>query len=530
MCEDQGYISRKDIEERALLKFKEFLVYSKRMSQYLAENDKEPTWDGHIYLYNCAHKVKAHQIGRIPVQVKGTEVNRFKRTKFKFSIDTVDLKAYLLEPTVYVVCQEKKGSMDRELYYRFLLPETVKIILSGHKGQASVSVLMKPLPESDTFADMLQVFMTDRTKQLGFAHKHSPSIQAVLKRGLQLQLSAPKKFPDIAHLYGYLSQNETFLYAKNDEEFGSIVPISGGPFRFSFSKHEEEEIKVGNRVFFEGYTHEIKNGRDYIIAGGRMLTIAMPISENDKSPVKISITCPSSYLDDLVKHGELVMALKEHRIITVGDCDIDIGKNGIEGDIVQLEKNLSIWKVLQDTLDKMHVKRRLEVDKISADAERALSLIIDCVHDGKLITLDNSPEPGVYFFEIANLNLLLYLAKGTPSKYYIGDIFDLGVKFKVSVDDGSTWTPTCVFSYLRDDCLWQVCDNIDFSAIEKCYDSVQPKEEGFVKVVEDDLGYIAHSINELALNQADSLRASELRDAYSRLENWLSEYIETLKS
>ena len=43
MCEDEEYTNRKDIEERDLLKFKEFLVYSKRMSQYLAENDKEPT-------------------------------------------------------------------------------------------------------------------------------------------------------------------------------------------------------------------------------------------------------------------------------------------------------------------------------------------------------------------------------------------------------------------------------------------------------------------------------------------------------
>ena len=530
MCEDQKYINRKDIEERALLKFKDYLVYSKRMSQYLAENDKEPTWDGHIYLYNCAHKVKAHQIGRIPVQVKGTEVVRFKRTKFKFSIDTVGLKAFLLEPTVYVVCQEKKGSMDRELYYRFLLPETVKKILSGHKGQASVSVLMKPLPDSDTFAEKLQMFLTDKTKQLGFAHKQSPSMQAVLKRGLPLQLSTPKKFPDIAHLYGYLSQNETFLYAKNDEEFGTVVPVDGGPFRFSFSKHEEEKIKVGDRIFFDVYTHEIKNGRDYIIAGDGMLTIDLPISEKDETPVKLSITCPSSYLDDFVKHGELVMALKEHRIITIGDCDIDIGNNGIEGDIVQLEKNLSVWKVLQETLEKMHVKRRLEVDKISADDERALSLIIDCVHDGKLISLDNPPEPGVYVFEIANLNLLLYLAKATPSKFYIGDIFDSGVKFKVSVDDGSTWTPTCVFSYLRDELLWQVCDNIDFSAIEKSYESIQPKEDGFVKVVEDDLGYIALSINELGQNQAGSSRESELRDAYTRLENWLSEYKETLKS
>ena len=530
MCEDQEYINRKDIEERALLKFKEFLVYSKRMSQYLSENDKEPTWDGHIYLYKNAHKIKDNQIGRIPVQVKGTEVFRFKRTKFKFSIKTVDLKAYLLEPTVYVVCQEKKGSMDRELFYRFFLPETVKKILSGHKGQTSISVMMKPLPDSDTFSEMLQMFLTDRTKQLGFAHKQSPSMQAVMERGLQIQLSMPKKFPDIAHMYGYLSQNETFLYAKNDEEFGTIVPIDGGPFRFSFSKHEEEKITVGDRVFFEGYTHEIKNGRDYIIAGDGILTIDLPISENDKTPIKITVTCPSKYLDDFVKQGELVIALKEHRVITIGDCDIDIGKSGIEGDIVQLEKNLSVWKILLETLEKLHVKRKLEVDMISADDERTLSLIIDCIHDRRLITLDNPPEPGVYFFEIANLNLLLYLAKSTSSKYYIGDIFDSGVEFRVSVDEGSTWTPTCVFSYLRDNRLWQICDNIDFSAIETCYDSVQPKEEGFVKVIEDDLGYIALSINELCQDQSNPLRESQLRDAYSRLERWLSEYKQSPRS
>lgn len=196
--------------------------------------------------------------------------------------------------------------------------------------------------------------------------------------------------------------------------------------------------------------------------------------------------------------------------------------------IVQLEKNLSVWKVLQETLEKLHVKRKLEVDKISADDERDLSLIIDCVHDDKLVTIDNPPEPGVYVFEIANLNLLLYMAKGTPLKYYIGDIFDSGVMFKVSVDEGSTWTQTCVFSYHRDDRLWQVCDNIDFSAIEKCYDSVQPKEGDFIKVIEDDLRYINFSMNELSQNQTNPSRESELRDAYNRLENWLSDYKQSL--
>lgn len=116
----------------------------------------------------------------------------------------------------------------------------------------------------------------------------------------------------------------------------------------------------------------------------------------------------------------------------------------------------------------------------------------------------------------------------SPFKYYIGDIFDSGVMFKVSVDEGSTWTPTCVFSYLRDDRLLQVCDNIDFSAIEKCYDSVQPKEGDFIKVIEDDLRYINFSMNELSQNQTNPSRESELRDAYNRLENWLSDYKQSL--
>ena len=87
-----------------------------------------------------------------------------------------------------------------------------------------------------------------------------------------------------------------------------------------------------------------------------------------------------------------------------------------------------------------------------------------------------------------------------------------------------------MFSYLRNERLWQVCDNIDFSAIENSYDSVQPKEDSFVKVVEDDLGYVALSINELNQKQTDSLREAELRYAYARLERWLSEYKQTLKS
>ena len=42
----------KAIEEKALNFFKSFIEDSKVISQFIDDNDKEPCWDGHLYLYS----------------------------------------------------------------------------------------------------------------------------------------------------------------------------------------------------------------------------------------------------------------------------------------------------------------------------------------------------------------------------------------------------------------------------------------------------------------------------------------------
>ena len=110
----------KEIEEKALNYLKTFIEDSKVISQYINENDKEPCWDGHLYLYSEGGRNKEHLMGRVPVQIKGTEVTRFVSKKWKFKLEKVDLKAYLTEPTFYIVCQIKKDSKERMLFYREL--------------------------------------------------------------------------------------------------------------------------------------------------------------------------------------------------------------------------------------------------------------------------------------------------------------------------------------------------------------------------------------------------------------------------
>lgn len=141
-------MTSKDIEEGAILALKKYIQGSDVISQNISENDKEPFWDGHLYLYAKDDKAKNSFIGRVPVQLKGKEMQTFKRTKFKYNISINDLKAYLHEPTVYIVCQEKNKGKGTLLFFRCLLPETVKKILRGKGKQDTVSVAMRSFPKT----------------------------------------------------------------------------------------------------------------------------------------------------------------------------------------------------------------------------------------------------------------------------------------------------------------------------------------------------------------------------------------------
>lgn len=55
---EREFIDTKAIEEKALNYLKTFIEDSERISQYLTDNDKEPCWDGHLYLYDVDGKTR----------------------------------------------------------------------------------------------------------------------------------------------------------------------------------------------------------------------------------------------------------------------------------------------------------------------------------------------------------------------------------------------------------------------------------------------------------------------------------------
>lgn len=82
------------------------------------ENDKTPSWDGEMRLYHSSEFNKSNLAGRIPVQVKGTWVERFQKNKATFQAEVSDLRNYLNDGGVIFFLIQSKNYDDYKIYYR----------------------------------------------------------------------------------------------------------------------------------------------------------------------------------------------------------------------------------------------------------------------------------------------------------------------------------------------------------------------------------------------------------------------------
>ena len=74
------------------------------MNDFINDNDKEPSWDGFIYLYN-SNDLKAENIKyRVPVQVKGKNApNLLKKQWISYETELKHLRNYYSDGGVFYI-------------------------------------------------------------------------------------------------------------------------------------------------------------------------------------------------------------------------------------------------------------------------------------------------------------------------------------------------------------------------------------------------------------------------------------------
>lgn len=510
-------IDTKAIEEKALNHFKSFIEDSKVISQFIADNDKEPCWDGHLYLYADGIRDKEHLQGRVPIQIKGTEVGRFVTKKWKFKLEKADLKAYLEEPTFFIVCQVKKDSKERMLFFRELLPDLVNKLLRDMGKNATRMTLFHPLTEDlKEFEDQLMVFLSNSKKMISFAHSKLLSIEEALKKGVkEFSFIAPSKYVDRLQLMKYLSTHSSYIYAKISKELDVDMPLSNGPGRFIFQRDDDGEVRVGDKVYFKGYHNEIKDGR-IIIKIGNVMTINMPMDNTDVEQATVKLTTKAKYLKESINEAEFGVALNDTGALSVGMLNLQMKVHEKEY-VEELRQKLIRWKELDNVLEKLHVTKPFDLTAITDDQGKLIDLLIETVGNGNMVNLPGQ-ETTLLLLEIGNIKLLLWCAVGKDGMCAIGDFFDRSIRiaYKISEDETINVSP---YSYLQLDKLWEKVDNIDFdNIISSAEEAARQHEYCYMMSNYDVLAMITAAD---ALEKTDVERSKKLLEEALKLDEWL---------
>lgn len=160
------------IEMGAVLSIKQAIFRHDLMKDYINDNDKEPSWDGFIYIYK-AESLKAEDIMyRVPVQVKGKNDEKLLKRKFiSYPVEYKHLRNYYGDGGVfYIVVALSDDGEQTAIFYKSLTTIVLADLLKGtenKKPEQTKSVVLQRLEKnnSEKLYRVLTQFGMDRKKQ-----------------------------------------------------------------------------------------------------------------------------------------------------------------------------------------------------------------------------------------------------------------------------------------------------------------------------------------------------------------------------
>lgn len=134
------------IELSSITKLKDALARTCRVLPNIPENNTIPSWDGELYVYRSDDFSKDNLWGRVPIQVKGTCVDRYTSS---FPVSTKDLRNYQNDGGVIFYVVKLKNFDNYRIYFSALLPFDLSRLLKSANGRSTISIQMDALDTQD---------------------------------------------------------------------------------------------------------------------------------------------------------------------------------------------------------------------------------------------------------------------------------------------------------------------------------------------------------------------------------------------
>lgn len=416
--------NNKRIEEAAINILKTALLKSPYLESYIDSNDKTPSWDGNVIVYTNEDGKKNNIMGRVPIQVKGTEVNPVNKDgTITYSADVADLNNYYNDGgVIFFVIFVHIPMISGEIYYTSLLPYDLNSIMESVKSKKTYAIQLKRFPDDsvDEMTNIFMSFLSDRPKQMSIIGKDLPSLKRLEDSGVMIEsLSFGSTVVGINQdsIESYIVSHDIYLYAKikgTDIEI-PVEKVSEA----SITRQIDAPVKVKDKVFYKVYQIVYKKEMSYIQIGK---SLSIKINE-EMQEATFDIKMKGS-LRNRIRDLEFIISMVENHELTINGATIKI--NSFENELIdELRKLFKYWDDVKRMLDVLGVKEDLDCDQLSDNDFKNIKNFVNTVLYNKEIGFPNVTENLYYgIFEISNLEILLWYEKQSSGNYKIQNYFN----------------------------------------------------------------------------------------------------------
>lgn len=453
------------IERTAVNYVQKYFNQSDVLEDYIAQNDREPIWDGDIMI-----KWENGETTKVYTQVKGKTVKLLPK-KPTYPISIINLKNYKNDGGIAYFVVFIIGN-DCYLYYALLTPMKLQRLIEMASGQGQTSITLNSILTKDLsdFETEFKTFDINCKRQTSYAGLKPMSLEEALKKGHMINIPLANCSNEQKAIE-YLINNPTWLYAEIDcGDYKSFYPIGYDSFKLIPIQEIQEPISVGDTVYFDKYTKQYKKDIVTICIEECMdFTIQ---KQAGKITGKLNFHRSSKCVFNIVKELKFIQSATQMHHFKIGNVVINFNYN--DSNTKSLDKELQYWLRIKQLFETLHISLDLDISGFSNEDYRKLDLLMAAILDKKEIS--QSHELGqITTADIGNYTILLFAEKQKNGNYLIDDFFTSAKKMAFAYADKSKEQKlaTSMFSLVINHEDFASFINVNYNILVSTYDEMK---------------------------------------------------------
>ncbi|MGO5050911.1 hypothetical protein ACTQ6A_00060 [Lachnospiraceae bacterium LCP25S3_G4] len=455
-----------DLEVIGTSAVKEAIAMTDYLSPYVNDKDKEPLWDGHIYVYSKTSKKNKDFIGRAPVQVKGKDVNKLSTQKITYPVPVVNLKKYRMDGGILYFVVQVDAYKNKKIFYSALLPFEINKLVEKAEKKNTISITLYEFPnETNEITNIVMNFVKDRDKQVLLRNGKNISIEEFLKQGDPAKISFGFSYTgfgyDRTKPFEYLFKHDVYMYAEN-KEMNIRIPIDH-MWRAEIAKMQlSGAVCIGDKEYYKEYDVIHKVDCDELHIGK---SIIFNLVQNGTPKVNY---CLRGNLKERIIAEKFIIDLMKEKQVTVNGAKLEI--NATEKEIKafcleDIENHLRHLQRVQDVLDILDVTVPLECEGLTEKDEEYIRMLIMAFKHKRTIGFNEGEIPPIAHITINNLHIMLHFKVQNDGKYLLESFTDCVAEWSSDYNDG-TMFPTSKYTILTEN-DFLIISNLNYDSIVK---------------------------------------------------------------